>query len=340
MNKVFSKKDKAHKPYYYVAERKYETVMRSYKDYFSSDRVMSSGDSIAKELNENRGAQPQPLNEDFFYYTKVSGIELPEGEVLPFGSYKYQIENYPIPERLEVYGIRDKETYIKLPELDVLKADLNTFLDSKGIYAELGFPYRRGYLLHGRPGNGKTALIRNLLSGGTLANAHVIWMNSLPSDGMVEALNSIDSLKVIVFEEIVNQNDQVNFDLPSLLAFMDGEASVKNCITIATTNYPHALGANLANRPSRFDVVLDFKNPTDSAVFQVLEHLLKRPVSGEEFKNKDFSFAQIKEIILLHRMHKISLNDAAKKLEAQSKQFERGFEAEKTYGFGMSKDDD
>ncbi len=344
MSNVFSKKEKAHKSYYFIAERKYETVIKKYPSSTdtSEENALSVAEKFAEEMNKIKGGeggtQPQPLNEDFFYYTKLSKNN-PEAVLLPFGTYRYQREMYPIPERLEVYNTRQKETYIELPELDVLTKDLNTFLTSKDLYAELGFPYRRGYLLHGRPGNGKTALIRSLLSSSILSKAHVIWMNSLPTDEMVEALNQVDSLKVIVFEEIVNQNEQVNFDLPSLLAFMDGEASLKNCVTIATTNYPAFLGENLANRPSRFDVVLKFDDPSDKAVYQVLENLLKRKVEKSEFTNKKFSFAQIKELVLLHKMFSITLEEAAKRLEAQSKQFSTGFEKEKTYGFGMGSDD-
>lgn len=330
MSSPFAFKDKASKSYYYVAEKKNKRIFRELDAY-------STTKELEQILLDDKAYEPAMLGPKYMFYNHPTD-ETEETTPLPPGLYKFGQENYPIPERLEVYQTRKEETYIQLKELDILKKDLSTFLGSHDLYKDLGFPYRRGYLLHGRPGNGKTAMIRSLLQDEMFKDAYIIWMNSIPSDTMSEALNAVPGLKVVIFEEIINQNQQVGFDLAELLAFLDGEASLKDCITIATTNYPQFLSENLANRPSRFDVVLEFGNPSDLAVYQVLEQLLKRKVDSSEFKNREFSFAQVKEIVLLHRMCGISLNEAAKVLEKQGKQFERGFEAPKDFGFGVGDD--
>lgn len=254
---------------------------------------------------------------------------------MPPGTYKFfPFEDPNNPSRFQVFPTRKEERYIKLPEIDILKNDMQKFIQSKDLFKELGFAYRRGYLLHGRPGNGKTALIRSLLSDELLEEAQIIWLPEIPDDSLINALNQQDTLKVVVFEEIIDKYNNVKFSLSDLLNFMDGENSLKNCITIATTNYPEFLGENLANRPSRFDVVLNFKDPSDESVYVMMEKLLGRDVRSE-FKNNSFSFAQVKEIVLLHKMHLCTLQEAAKKLEEQGKQFERGFEEAKNFGFGV-----
>jgi mitochondrial chaperone BCS1 len=46
----------------------------------------------------------------------------------------------------------------------MLLDDTQEFLGSENWYAERGIPWRRGYLLHGCPGSGKTSLSKSSLN--------------------------------------------------------------------------------------------------------------------------------------------------------------------------------
>ncbi|EJD05988.1 P-loop containing nucleoside triphosphate hydrolase protein [Fomitiporia mediterranea MF3/22] len=64
---------------------------------------------------------------------------------------------------------------------EMLLADTRDFLKSEKWYADRGIPFRRGYLLHGVPGSGKSSLI-HAIAGALMLDIYVVslsssWMN-------------------------------------------------------------------------------------------------------------------------------------------------------------------
>jgi hypothetical protein len=162
--------------------------------------------------------------------------------------------------------------------------DLNDFLARRRWYADRGVPWRRGYLLEGPPGTGKTTLIFALASllGKPIyiINPSTIWddaslmqaMNAAGS-GMV-VIEDADTFKVTqerakkrpapsgqaaldvgVWERPpprVEEEGQ-GITLSGLLNAIDGLASAEGRILFITSNHPDALDAALL-RPGRIDV--------------------------------------------------------------------------------------
>lgn len=257
---------------------------------------------------------------------------------LPAGVYRLK-PNDGLPMRLEEMSVRE-EGYIPIEDNDSLSTDIDRFLGAKKLYEKLQFIYRRGYLFYGEPGTGKTAYIRYLAQQSYFQDAHRIWIDFVPPVHFVQALNETNSIKVIVMEELLSESGRLSFEMSQLLQFMDGENAIKDCITIATTNYPQFLHKNLADRPSRFDVLYEMKTQPFKIVKKIMETWLEREIKDNELTFSDYSLASLKEIVLLHKFYGISLKDAAKKLKDQSAKFERGFEKVKTFGFGLDKDDE
>jgi chaperone BCS1 len=48
--------------------------------------------------------------------------------------------------------------------MDRLLTDIKDFFRNEAFYAQRGIPWRRGYLLHGLPGSGKTSTILAIAS--------------------------------------------------------------------------------------------------------------------------------------------------------------------------------
>lgn len=319
--------------YYYLASDPYVHEIFE-KEKLDKDSIME----IVKKkgfINKDWGKHM-----DVIFPREEKNVPVEHAIELPPGIYRLKPHDGR-PMRLEMMNVRE-EGYMPLTEHEGLVTDIARFLGAKSLYEQLQFIYRRGYLFYGEPGTGKTAFIRHLARQDYFKGAHLIWIDFVPPANFVTALNETNTMKVIIMEELLQENGRLGYEMSKLLEFMDGENAIKDCVTIATTNYPQYLHKNLADRPSRFDVLFEMKKQPLTIVKKVIEQWLDREVLDNELTFNDYSLAQLKEIVLLHKFYSISLNEAAKKLKAQSEKFQNGFEEKKELGFGIrvSEDDD
>jgi energy-coupling factor transporter ATP-binding protein EcfA2 len=132
------------------------------------------------------------------------------------------------------------------------------------LYARLGVPCRRGVMLYGPPGNGKTSTIRYI--GGLLPEVTSIILRpeqGFTGDHLEFALDvwKTRAPSMLVLEDLDWILQQVN--ISTLLNLLDGvdSRSSKPMLLLATTNHPERLDEALTNRPGRFDVVLEVPPP-------------------------------------------------------------------------------
>ncbi len=144
--------------------------------------------------------------------------------------------------------------------LEDMLADLREFYAAQAWYAERGIPYRRGYLLHGPPGTGKTTLVLALAGELRLSVAVLNLSNRLMSDDSLRTL--IDALPVgsvlliedidCVFKDPRGTDQQTGVTLSGLLNALDGVSSRDGRVLFMTTNHPERLDPALI-RPGRVD---------------------------------------------------------------------------------------
>ncbi len=171
-----------------------------------------------------------------------------------------------------------------------------------------GLPTKKGILLVGPPGNGKT-MIGKVLA--TSTDCTFIWVPY--HDPRVDDFTYKDifqmardlSPTIVFMEDIASQGgldrrSTVSRDLGELLNMLDGIEENSKVVTIATENYPDLLDAALRNRPGRFDVIIKLTNPEEDQRQALLERFLPELDKGRikelAKQTKGFSNAHLREL--------------------------------------------
>lgn len=184
---------------------------------------------------------------------------------------------------LQVYKMRDywcpvnqtpkrsmDTIFIKQALKDMIIKTIDIFLGDEQWYLDNGIPYQLGILLHGKPGTGKSSLIRAIA---TYLNYDIYILSAQNLHRIDDAMSSLPKKSIIVIEDIdcdkivhSRENkplDKINPDvanntisfasLSDVLNAIDGICSVHGRIMIITTNHPEKLD-NALLRPGRVDL--------------------------------------------------------------------------------------
>lgn len=187
--------------------------------------------------------------------------------------------------------------------------DCKKFFRSKAQYQRLGTPWRRGYLLKGVPGSGKSSLIHAIASELDLA-LYMISLDKLSSDrDLLSLFAGLNSRAIIVLEDIdvipglnVNRDDDdtgvikdgdeykpYGISLSTLLNVIDGAFAGEDRLLFMTTNRPESIDSALI-RPGRIDVEVEFGYATIKQLVDITElyyptHIINRvqiaPLEGQ-----------------------------------------------------------
>jgi hypothetical protein len=157
-------------------------------------------------------------------------------------------------------------------------SDMKEFLETATWYADRGIPYRRGYLLYGEPGTGKSSLVMAL--AGTLKMP--VYQVSLTEQTLTDStftllLNAIEPNSVVLLEDVDaafcdrTSREGSSLSFSGILNAIDGVAASEARILFMTTNHVEKLDPALI-RPGRIDVKFEMTLATQPMIAQMFQH--------------------------------------------------------------------
>ena len=276
----------------------------------------------------------------------------------------YNLAKTPVGIDIQPMDFVDKELLTSITNTTKILHEANIFFNNLAIYDELKQPKKRAILLYGSPGQGKSVSIVQSAKDLKKADPNCVVINwpttELEASHVFKFFTNYSeyapecSKLILVIEDIgggshegYSRRDEVS---SSLLNLLDGINSVFKIPTLilSTTNHPENLMASLADRPGRFDMLLEIVSPPYDERVSLVEFLAKRTLNEEEKEalngsnNKgaeNFSIAHLQEIVIRSRLHQKSINTVVKELIEHSKKFKSDFaKPKKSAGFSFEDD--
>jgi len=157
-----------------------------------------------------------------------------------------------IPRKLNTVILKDRLQYQVLD-------DIKEFFKKENWYNKMGIPYRRGYLLHGCPGTGKTSLVK-ALAGELGIPIYILNISKeMKEDKFQSLISDVPQKSIIVIEDIDclftkkgEMDKKYNITFKTILNAIDGLISPYGTLLFLTTNHKLKLDEALI-RPGRID---------------------------------------------------------------------------------------
>ena len=183
--------------------------------------------------------------------------------------------------------------------------EIEKFWKRRDIFRKLGFLHKRGIMMCGPGGSGKTSIIRMICTDIIGRDGIALVVSNIPNTIVaLSALRQIEPERPLVtVTEDLDEYFKPEQNPKQILSMYDGENQVDDVVHIATTNFPERLEERIIQRPSRFDLILCLGTPVEAAREAYLRHILGKELPEDEFRaivrdTKGLSLAHLKEFVV------------------------------------------
>ncbi len=238
---------------------------------------------------------------------------------------------------------------IRFPQTNIEKVltEIQKFWDRADHFQKYKLLHKRGIMLWGPPGSGKSCTIQ-LIMRDVVDRGGICVRFSHPSlfiEGM-RAMREIEpNTPIVVLMEDIDSTLEM-YSESDVLNILDGVNQIDKAVFLATTNYPERLGPRIINRPSRFDKRFKIGHPNEDSRRIYFKHLIgEENLKGLNIDldrwvedTEDFSLAHLKELFVAVVILGDEYDEAIATLtEMKEEYISSSQDVERHIGFGSKK---
>ncbi len=241
-----------------------------------------------------------------------------------------------------------------------LYQDIKWFMNNKVWYDQRGIPYKRGYLLYGIPGTGKTSVIK------AVANEYKIDIFSIQMDVIendsqfillmtqisehvgnkpyILALEDFDRCKLFESDRWGNSTNDKRISFGTILNELDGVSETYGRILIITSNdknkFNNVSGIDALFRPGRVDKQIELIHCTNKQIQSIVNQFTGFELEIDKIGNEKVTPAQLISLLQKNVSKEEDLNDFITHIQsmANEKSFSAMVEQENPdNGFGSKR---